>query len=128
MQLINREREARGLRPLALDPELSEVARAHSREMAAKGYFAHESPTPGLRTPMERYRSAFPGTPQYLAVAENIFYSSVVSAERGHKALMGSPGHRKNILDGRFEAVGIGTYTNPAGEYWVTQMFLKRRG
>ncbi len=125
--LVNQERQARGLPPLAFDPLLSEVARAHSREMASRGYFAHESPTPGRRTPMERYLSAFAKTPQYLLVGENLLYCSVRGAERGHKSLMASDKHRKNLLDERYEAVGIGTYTSADGEYWVTQMFLKRR-
>lgn len=127
LTLVNQERQGRGLSALALDPLLCEVARAHSREMAAKRYFAHESPTPGQRTPMERYLSAFARTPQYLLVGENLFYCSVAGVERGHKSLLASQKHRQNLLDERYEAVGIGTYTNADGEYWVTQMFLKRR-
>lgn len=124
---VNAERQRNALPELVLDPILVAVARGHSREMATRGYFAHESPDEHLRTPMRRYLAAVGGQPEYLLVGENIFYCSVVGVERGHAALMNSPEHRRNILDPRYAAVGIGTYTNEAGEYWVTQVFLKRR-
>lgn len=125
--LVNEERRARGIAPLAYNAGLRDVARTHSREMAAKRYFAHESPTPGLRTPMDRYLRSLSRQPQYLLVGENLFYSSATGVERGHKALMDSPGHRRNLLDPRYDAIGVGTYVNADGEYWVTQMFMKRR-
>jgi uncharacterized membrane protein required for colicin V production len=42
LELVNSERVAVGLRPLAADPELAQVARQHSIDMFARGYFAHE--------------------------------------------------------------------------------------
>ncbi len=132
MMLANKERVAQGLPELKLDPTLVATARAHSREMGQKNYFAHESPTPGRRSPMQRYLSTCREMgnnrrPQQLVVGENIFYCSATGVERGHRAFMNSEHHRENILDSRYEAVGIGTYTNGKGEYWVTQVFLKRR-
>ncbi len=38
---MNRARAARGLRSLVADRALSRAALAHSRDMAARGYFAH---------------------------------------------------------------------------------------
>ena len=132
MTLANKERAEQGLPQLKFDPTLVAVARAHSREMAQRNYFAHESPTPGRRSPMQRYLSTCRDMgnnkrPQQLVVGENIFYCSAPGVERGHRAFMNSEHHRENIMDNRFEAVGIGTYTNEKGEYWVTQVFLKRR-
>ncbi|HET8780973.1 MAG TPA: CvpA family protein, partial [Pyrinomonadaceae bacterium] len=54
LDLVNQERVANGLQPLAPDPELTEVARAHSTDMFARGYFAHDTPE-GL-TPFDRMR------------------------------------------------------------------------
>lgn len=125
--LVNQERRARGLSRLRFDPLLCEVARAHSRDMAARKYFSHEAPNARQRTPLDRYQGACAKPPHYLLVGENLFYCSAPGVERGHKALMESPGHRKNILDGRYESAGVGSYTSDDGEYWVTQMFLKRR-
>ena len=43
LDLVNAERLANGLQPLAPDPELTEVARRHSSDMFARGYFAHDT-------------------------------------------------------------------------------------
>jgi uncharacterized protein YkwD len=127
LALINQERRARGLGVLTQDPLLREVARRHSRDMAERGYFAHEAPTESLRTPMERYLAGLGRRPGYAVVGENLFYCSELGVQRGHRSLMESPGHRRNILDKRYEAAGVGVYVSPDGEYFVTQMFLKQR-
>lgn len=127
---VNAEREKAGLRPLALDSNLSEVARAHSGEMRDKNYFAHESPTESLKGPLERYRLGIGSTPRL--VAENIFRSwgsrreiSDEQAQHAHKSLMNSPGHRANILRSGPTRIGIGFVANANGDIWVTQMFAK---
>ncbi len=56
LDLVNQERQAAGLSPLAPDPELTEVARRHSADMFARGYFAHD--TPEGATPFDRMRDA----------------------------------------------------------------------
>src|SRR5215467_5875328 len=56
LDLVNAERAKAGLRPLAPDPELTEVARQHSADMFARGYFAHDTPE-GL-SPFDRMRAA----------------------------------------------------------------------
>jgi len=130
---INAERTARGFCTLTVDPLLVRTARAHSREMCARDYFDHHSPTPGLSTPMDRYLSSLKSlgadTPDYLLVGENIYYCSISSdvynVDYGHRALMNSPGHRANILEPRFQKVGLGIYRNAKGEFWVTQMFSR---
>lgn len=133
--LINAERAQRGLSALALDPMLTETARAHSEEMCSADYFDHHSPTPGIGSPMDRYLSASRqlGLPQpeYLLVGENIFYCSVYNdiynVDYAHRALMASPGHRANILESRFAKIGVGVFRNSKGEFWVTEMFSRDR-
>ena len=133
VDLINAERSQRGLCTLVVDPLLVRTARAHSREMCARDYFDHHSPTPGLSTPMDRYLSTLKDigvdTPDYLLVGENIYYCSICSdvynVDYAHRALMNSPGHRANILEPRFVKIGLGVYKNAKGEFWVTQMFSR---
>ncbi len=133
VDLINGERSRRGLCTLTVDPLLVRTARAHSREMCARDYFDHHSPTPGLSTPMDRYLSSLKDigadTPDYLLVGENIYYCSVsndvYNVDYGHRALMNSPGHRANILEPRFQKIGLGIYRNAKGEFWVTEMFSR---
>jgi len=130
---VNAERTSRGLNALAVDPLLVHTARAHSREMCARDYFDHHSPTPGLETPMDRYLKGLHdgggATPESLLIGENIYYCSVFNdiynVDYGHRALMNSPGHRANILEKRFTKIGLGVYRNARGEFWVTEMFSR---
>ncbi len=130
---INIERTERGLEALSLDPVLCAAARAHSREMCALNYFAHQSPTPGDETPIDRYLGKLhtdgDKRPTTALVGENIFFASVTNDVYGagyaHRSLMASPPHRKNILEPRFTKVGVGLYRDPEGRFWVTEMFLR---
>ena len=67
LDLVNQERQAAGLRPLAADPELTEVARRHSADMFARGYFAHDTPE-GI-TPFDRMRDA---NVRFIIAGENL--------------------------------------------------------
>ncbi len=126
VELTNRERALVGLKPLEVDRTLVEAARAHSREMYDKFYFAHESPTGSLRTPMKRYLKALNYRPRYAMIGENIAYCSEVNVGVSHNALMNSEGHRANILDPRYDAIGIGVCKGADGSFYVTEMFLGR--
>lgn len=123
VELVNRERKKLGLAPLTIDPTLIAVAREHSKEMMEKKYFSHQSPTPGLKTPMDRFLKVVP-KPEYACVGENLFYCTVVDVQRGHLAFMNSPTHRDNVVFPRYEKIGVGIIKNEKGEFWITQMYL----
>jgi uncharacterized protein YkwD len=132
---INAERTERGLYALTADYSLTRIAYAHCEDMAARSYFSHVAPgSAGRRTPMDRYLTYLHQTgetiPSYLLVGENIYYCSMSRGAQdvryGHQALMNSPEHRANILDPRFDHVGVGMYRDAAGEIWVTELFLGR--
>jgi uncharacterized protein YkwD len=101
--------------------------------MCRLNYFDHHSPTPGMVTPMERFLKVLHDnnepSPSYALVGENIYYCSILNdhynVEFGHNSLMNSPGHRANILEPRFVKVGVGTYRDAKGEFWVTEEFLR---
>ncbi len=101
LELVNEERLKNGLKPLKNDPELSGVARAHSRDMFARGYFAHE--TPDGKSPFDRMREA---NVEYTKAGENLALAQTL--EIAHTNLMNSPGHRANILHPSFGRLGIG--------------------
>lgn len=124
VDLTNSERLLRGMNALKVDPLLVETAREHSQEMAEKDYFDHMSPTPGLRTAVDRYLAVAKRRPTWALVGENLFYCSIVDVNRGHNCLMQSKSHRDNILNSRFERIGVGIYKDKDGEFWVTEMFL----
>src|SRR5581483_2307972 len=56
LTMVNKERTSRGFSPLTLDMDLSAVARVHSKDMFARGYFSHYTPD-GL-SPFDRMSSA----------------------------------------------------------------------
>jgi uncharacterized protein YkwD/uncharacterized membrane protein required for colicin V production len=116
LDLVNEERVANGLQPLAPDPELTEVARAHSTDMFARGYFAHDTPE-GL-TPFDRMRNA---NVRFLIAGENLALAPTVSI--AHTGLMNSPGHRANILRPQFGRVGIGIMDGGMRGLMVSQEF-----
>jgi uncharacterized protein YkwD/uncharacterized membrane protein required for colicin V production len=101
LRLLNEERVQAGIKPLTVDPMLTKAARDHSRDMLAKGYFAHASEDG--RTPADRVKAA--GV-KYLVVGENLALAPTV--ELAHHGLMESPGHRANILSPQYGRVGIG--------------------
>ena len=101
LQLVNRERQKHGLHPLQADAEMLQVARAHSQDMFAKGYFAHDN-LEG-KDPFDRMRAA---NVRFSTAGENLALAQTV--EIAHANLMNSPGHRANILSPNFGRVGIG--------------------
>ncbi|MBD0333749.1 MAG: CvpA family protein, partial [Chitinophagaceae bacterium] len=73
LEMVNEERRKKGLQELKADPELTLVARAHSKDMFARGYFAHI--TPEGRDPFDRMRAAgvkFLTAGEILALAQTL--------------------------------------------------------
>lgn len=116
LDLVNAERVANGLQPLAPDPELTEVARRHSVDMFTRGYFAHD--TPEGRTPFDRMREA---NVRFLVAGENLALAPTLSI--AHTGLMNSPGHRANILRPQFGRLGIGIMDGGMRGLMVSQEF-----
>lgn len=101
LELINKERAKEGLKPLKADPQEAIVARAHSKDMFARGYFAHVNPEG--QTPFDRMKAA---QIKYTTAGENLALAQTL--ELAHTNLMNSPGHRANIMNPSFKRVGIG--------------------
>ncbi|HVF24168.1 MAG TPA: CvpA family protein [Pyrinomonadaceae bacterium] len=116
LDLVNEERAAAGLRPVVADPELTEVARRHSADMFARGYFAHDTPE-GL-TPFDRMRQA---NVSFLTAGENLALAPTLQV--AHTGLMNSPGHRANILRPQFGRLGIGIMDGGMRGLMVSQEF-----
>jgi uncharacterized protein YkwD len=116
LELVNAERRAAGLKPVKPDPVLAELARAHSHDMLARGYFAHVSPEgKDLNDRMQQARIGYLSAGENLALAPTLFTA--------HKGLMHSPGHRANILRPQFGRLGIGILDSGSHGLMVTQDF-----
>ena len=109
--LVNRERAARGLRPLGRDGRLRAAAFRHAADMGLKGFFDHR----GSDGTHHGHRIAAQGFRACLA-AENIAWGQR-SAQEVVRGWMGSPGHRKIILHPRASAYGAGYH--PTRRQWV---------
>jgi uncharacterized protein YkwD len=116
LQLVNEERKKAGLPPLKPDPELTLVARAHSQDMFARGYFSHY--TPEKKDPFDRMKAAHV---RFLAAGENLALGQ--SLDICHTGLMNSPGHRANILHPSFGRVGIGILDGGIYGLMISQEF-----
>jgi uncharacterized protein YkwD len=114
--LVNKERTQRGLKPLEADPELAIVARKHSIDMFARGYFSHY--TPEGANPFDRMAA---GGVRFLTAGENLALAQTLAI--AHKGLMNSPGHRANILNPTFGRLGIGIEDGGIYGLMITQNF-----
>ncbi len=120
-QLTNAARANQGLSPLALRETLSQVAREHSQNMRDEGFFGHENQAgQGLK---QRLNAA--GI-SYHAASENLVRVSNAPdpADVAFDLLVGSPEHEENILNQKFEQVGVGA-AKSGDTYWVTQIFIQ---
>jgi hypothetical protein len=108
VDLINAERRAAGLGPLAVVPELVEGAREHAARMRAAGEIYHS----------DDYGSHVDG---WYKMGENVGKGGNI--ETLHQAFMDSPGHRANILDPSYDGMGIGMVWDGSVPY-VVEIFM----
>lgn len=119
-EAVNRERTARDLPPLRSSPALTELARGQSRDMAGLGALVHTSVSG--QSYSERLEDA---NVLYAANAENVARGDSSDPAMIHDALMGSSGHRANILHPDFDQLGVGVVRAENGVFYVTQDFIR---
>ena len=119
INLINQARANAGLPPLQVSSQLTNAARAKSRDMIEKNYFSHTSPTYGSFTNLLNQYGV-----SYRSAAENLAMNSNGSVTGAHDMLMASPGHRTNILGGSYSLVGVGIQVRIDGSHFYTQLFV----
>jgi uncharacterized protein YkwD len=113
--LVNRERTSRGESALTVNRHLEASAQGHTESMANGDYFEHYGP--GGQSPVSRARAAGYITSSRTGwlIGENIAFGTLwLATPRAIVAAwMASPGHRANILNGRFRETGIGVSDHP---------------
>lgn len=128
--LLNRERTSRGLRPLRVNNRLSVAAEQHTGDMVRRRYFAHVSRSGASSIDRIRRTGYLRGARSWM-VGENLAWGSGSRSTPRDivDSWMHSPGHRRNILTGRFREIGIGvasraptsvSSSGPAGTYTTT--------
>jgi uncharacterized protein YkwD len=125
VEAVNDERRARGLTALEIDPRLGEVARAHSRDMARRGYFSHVAPD-GTNVQQRVRRHGL----DFVRVGENLHksvnYEDPVAV--AVRSWLASPHHRELLLSPDFRLTGMGVALNDDGVVHFTQLFLTPPG
>ena len=102
---INSERTSRGIAAMAVDSELTGIARNWAQHMASTNTLSHN---PNLANQVKQ---------DWVKLGENVGVGDTVDAI--HTAFMNSPAHRANILDGDFTKVGVGVVTGGDGRIGV---------
>jgi uncharacterized protein YkwD len=108
--LINVERTSRGRRAVRADDQLRTVAERYSADMVSHRFFAHvgyDGST--LRSRVKTGTSYLSRVAQW-SLGENLYWGSdaLATPAQSVDAWMHSPGHRANVLNGKFRDIGIG--------------------
>lgn len=124
---MNAERAKAGEAPLAADTALSNIARAHSADMLAHGYFSHTD-TKGCDGACRLSNAGY----GWSSMGENIHmmsgydYDAAATAQKIVADWMASPPHRANILNSTFTRVGVGIATQGSTVYTTADYALPR--
>jgi uncharacterized protein YkwD len=108
---LNAVRVQSGQPALLPDAELVAKAQAQSRAMAGQGGLFHST-----------LRDGVTGAPRRMG--ENVAVAG--SLDRAFQALVDSPPHYANMVDGSFNRAGIGIFQGDDGRVWVTMVFAQR--
>jgi uncharacterized protein YkwD len=115
LSMVNQARAAEQSPPLKRDPQLDALAAQHAEAMRRLRRIAHDT---GDGDPPARVQAA---NLDVLATGENVAHALDVT--RAHRALWASPSHRENLLQPRFDGIGIGIVADPDGSIWVCEVF-----
>ncbi len=107
---LNDMRVAQGLRPLETRGALFDMARSWSGHMLAAGGISH-NPNMAAQAPGN-----------WAKLGENVGMGMDVQGL--HDAFVASPSHYRNMVDGQFDAVGVGVVHRGDGMIFVTVNFM----
>ena len=117
VNLVNQERAKAGVQPLAIEANLVQIARIKSQDMVNFNYFGHISPNFGSTFNLINSYGF-----RYTIGGENL--AGALDVATAHQMLMNSPGHRANILEPRFNRIGVGIVRGGPYGAMFTQLFL----
>jgi hypothetical protein len=103
---INQIRVSRGLGALAVNGQLTAVARSWSQHMSADGNISHN---PNLGSQVTGWHT----------LGENVGTGGDDSSIEA--AFEASPHHFENMVDPAFTEIGVGVVQDSSGTYWVTE-------
>ena len=114
-KLTNDYRLMMGRHAVRMHDRLTAAARGHCEDMARLGFFAHESPVEGKRTPGQRIRAA--GV-RPIGTSENIARAGGPAG--AHNGWTHSSGHHRNLLSAEWRYLGVGN----SGSFWCQNFII----
>lgn len=117
--LVNQDRAANGVAPLAYSASLARVAQYRAQDMLNRNYFSHYDPSTGQLAFVQLLHLW--GVP-YSTAGENIAWSTDPSMAAINTMFMNSADHRANILKATYHQIGIGVASNGA-KIMVVEVF-----
>ncbi len=120
VKLVNDYRGRQGLARVSSSPTLTKAAVWKSGHMARYNYFSHEDAAPASRSTGERLLACgYKGG----SWAENIAFG-YTSAREVMQGWVASPGHKKNLDNPTYKAIGVGAVKAPgSGPIYWSQAF-----
>lgn len=109
VELTNIKRVEKGLQPLEINKTLSQAAQLKAGDMFAFDYWSHESPSG--REPWEFFHQAGYG---YRVAGENLA-RDFMEAEDVVDAWMESPTHKDNIVNPKYQDIGVAVVNGTLG-------------
>jgi uncharacterized protein YkwD len=115
LAMVNQARASERSPALRRVASLDAIATRHAEAMRKQKRIAHDA---GDGDPRARVEAA---SLDVLAAGENVAHALDIT--RAHRALWASPSHRENLLQPRFDGVGIGIALDADGSIWVCEVF-----
>ena len=119
VRLVNRDRLAHRLAPLAVEERLTRAAQRKAEDMQRRGYFDHVDPD-GRRARhlLERVGYGFRNVAELLARGPGDF-------GRMQRGWMNSPPHRRSMLSKSFTEMGVGAVRSGPDAWIVVVLFAR---
>jgi uncharacterized protein YkwD len=106
---MNADRVENGRRALPTQADAQAKAQAWAEKLARENRLYHSTLSDGIKT-------------RWCSLGENVGYGpSIQSVQDGY---MGSAGHRRNVLDTKWNGVGVG-YAKNGNRVYTVQVFIK---
>ena len=106
---LNADRRASGLRGLVTQADAQRKAQAWAEKLARENTLYHSNLPDGIKV-------------KWCSIGENVGYGPSVAAVED--AYMNSPGHKANILNTKWNGVGVGYAVN-GKKVFTVQVFIK---
>ena len=102
INFTNQERTKAGLAPLVKNDLLAHSSKSKTNDMFALEYFEHVSPSGKTLGALSKEAGY-----DYILIGENLAMGDFANSKAVVTAWMNSPGHRANILNGKFTDIGV---------------------